>query len=132
MVTLDDATGMVPDVVPLNVPVPADRARDTEPLAPALTTALPYVSVKVTVTENGTPAIGVPTGATNNFDAAPVSTVNEPDASVVDTAPALTEIVRDAPAIVGVIDTLSTTPPDAIVALTVPENAVELRVTAPV
>ncbi len=85
----------------------------------------------MTVTENGTPAIGVPTGATNNFDAAPASTVNEPDASAVVTAPALAEIVRDAPAIVGVIETLSTNPPDAIVALTVPENAVEPSVTVP-
>lgn len=131
IVTLDEPTAIVPVVVPLNVPVPAERDSDTEPLAPALTTALPYVSVKVTVTENGTPAIGVPTGATNNFEATPASTVKVPDASVVDTAPEPAEIVCDAPAIVGVIETLSTNPLDEIVALTVPENAVELSVTVP-
>ena len=75
IVTDDDPTATVPVVVPLNVPVPDVRLSVTVPVEPVLFTGLSSASVRVTVTENGVPAVWLAIDDTTSFDAAPASTV---------------------------------------------------------
>ena len=75
IVTDEDPTAIVPVVVPLKVPVPAERVSVTVPFAPVLFTELSSASVRVTVTENGVPAVWLAIDDTTSFDAAPASTV---------------------------------------------------------
>jgi len=77
MVTADAPTAIVPDVVPPTVPVPAPRVRVTVPVAPVLFTALPNVSVSVTVTGNPTPAVCDPIDDTTNLEAIPGLTTTD-------------------------------------------------------
>jgi len=77
IVTAEAPTAIVPDVVPPSVPDPDVRVSVTVPVAPVLFTALPYVSVSVTVTGNPVPAACDPIEDTTSFDAAAAVTVTD-------------------------------------------------------
>lgn len=125
-VTAEDPTAIVPDVVPPRVPPPEARVSVTVPVAPVLFTALPYVSVSMTVTEKPVPAVCDAMDPITSFDAVVGLIVNPADVPDLEPPDAVT--VCNAPAEVSVIECEASTPDDNDAVVPPPDKIVDVEV----